>query len=70
MAAVVVLLERSLQLAADVHLAMIARGYRGEVRLLDDFRTRVWDWIALAGLLAVAAIAIGWQWLPVIGDRI
>ncbi len=62
-ASVVVLLEKSLYLATEVHLAMIARGYRGEVRLLDEFRTRAWDWLALAGVLVVAAIAIGWQWL-------
>jgi cobalt/nickel transport system permease protein len=67
MASIVVLLERSLYLASEVHLAMIARGYRGEVRLLDDFRTRARDWIALAGLLAVAGAAIGWQWLPLNG---
>ena len=70
MSSIVVLLERSLALAAEVHLAMIARGYRGEVRLLDDFRTRAWDWIALVGLLTVAAVAIGWQWWPLIGDRL
>ena len=69
-ASVVVLLEKSLHLSTEVHLAMIARGYRGEVRLLDDFRTRAWDWLALAGLLAVAAVAIGWQWLPFNGDHI
>jgi len=69
MASVVVLLERSLQLATDVHLAMIARGYRGEVHLLDELRTRPRDWLALAGLLSIAAVAIGWSWLPAIGDR-
>lgn len=66
-ASVAVLFEKSLFLATEVHLAMIARGYRGEVRLLHDFRTRVWDWLALAGFLAVAALAIGWQWLPLNG---
>jgi cobalt/nickel transport system permease protein len=70
MASVAVLLGKALHLATEVHLAMIARGYRGEVRLLDDFRTRAWDWIALAGFLAVAAAAIGWQWLPMNGDRL
>ncbi len=63
MASIVVLLEKSLHLATEVHLAMIARGYRGEVRLLDDFRIHVWDWFALTGFLAVAAVAIAWQWL-------
>ena len=68
-ASVVVLLEKSLHLATEVHLAMIARGYRGEVRLLDDGRTRAWDWLALAGLLSVAVLAVGWQWLPLIAAR-
>ena len=70
MASVAVLLGKALHLATEVHLAMIARGYRGEVRLLDDFRTRAWDWIALAGFLAVAAAAVGWHWLPMDGDRL
>lgn len=70
MASVVVLLEKSFHLSSEVHLAMIARGYRGEVRLLDDFRTRAWDWVALAGFLCVAAAAIGWQWLPLASDRL
>jgi cobalt/nickel transport system permease protein len=56
-----VLLATSLQLAGEVHLAMIARGYRGEVRLLDDFRTRPLDWFALLGFLAVAALAVWLQ---------
>lgn len=53
------LLDRSFQLATDVHLAMISRGYRGETRLLDDFRTRPRDWLALALALAVPALIVG-----------
>jgi cobalt/nickel transport system permease protein len=52
------LLVSSLQLAGEVHMAMIARGYRGEVHLLDDFRMQPVDWIALPAFLAVAALAI------------
>jgi len=33
-----VLLDKSMQLSADVHLAMQARGFRGDVRLLEDPR--------------------------------
>lgn len=56
-----VLLGTSLHLAGEVHLAMIARGYRGEVHLLEDFRTRRLDWVALLGFMAVAALALWLQ---------
>lgn len=59
-AAVGVLLARTFQLSADVHLAMVARGYRGEVHLLDDFRARRRDWAALSFALALPA-AILWS---------
>jgi cobalt/nickel transport system permease protein len=55
----VVLLEKALSLSAEVHQAMIARGYRGEVHLLDDFRTRPVDWLALVGAFVLAASALG-----------
>jgi cobalt/nickel transport system permease protein len=64
-ASAVVLLEKALRLSAEVHLAMIARGYRGEVHLLDDFRTRPADWLALAGAFVLVAAALGLQWLPI-----
>lgn len=32
-----VLLEKAAALGDEVHLAMLSRGYRGEVRLLDEF---------------------------------
>ncbi len=59
-AAVGVLLSRAFQLSSEVHLAMISRGYRGEVHLLDDFRSRPRDWLALALALAVPALIV-WQ---------
>ena len=51
------LLGRAIETGNEVHLAMIARGYRGEPRLLQDFRTRPRDWAALAGGAAVVALA-------------
>jgi len=45
-----VLLSRTFQLSGDVYLAMQARGFRGEVHLLDDFAMKRLDWLALAGL--------------------
>lgn len=59
MAAVGVLLDKSIQLSGDIHLAMISRGYRGEIHLLDQFRTRQRDWWAL-GLALAAPILIVW----------
>lgn len=56
-----VLLGKALDMSTEVHLAMISRGYRGEVHLLDDFRTRLIDWAALAGFAAVAGAALWLQ---------
>jgi len=53
-----VLLNRSSQLSGDVFLAMQSRGFRGEVRVLDDFRMALRDWFALAGFAAFAAAAV------------
>lgn len=53
-----VLLEKSLQLSTDVHLAMVSRGYRGEIHLLDAFRTRPRDWAALAAALLVSILIL------------
>jgi cobalt/nickel transport system permease protein len=47
-----VLLGKAFQLSSDVHLAMVARGYRGDIYLLHSFHTRQRDWYAL--LLAIA----------------
>jgi cobalt ECF transporter T component CbiQ len=56
-----VLLDRSLALSQDVYMAMQSRGFRGEMHLLDDFRMRRLDWLALGGfaLLTLAAILAG-----------
>lgn len=53
-----VLLGRSLHLGAEVYLAMQARGFRGEISLLDDPAMARTDWAALAAFAAVAAAAI------------
>lgn len=52
------LLGRTFHLATEVHLAMVSRGYRGEVRLIDDFMTRARDWAALAAALAVPVLVL------------
>jgi cobalt ECF transporter T component CbiQ len=55
-----VLLGKTLTMAGDVHMAMIARGYRGEVRLIDDFHFQMRDGAALA-LAALVPAAIFWM---------
>jgi cobalt/nickel transport system permease protein len=53
-----VLLSRTFQLSSDVYLAMQARGFRGEVYVLDDFQMKGWDWAALLMFLALAAACV------------
>ncbi|HMF75074.1 MAG TPA: cobalt transporter CbiM [Bryobacteraceae bacterium] len=55
-----VLLGRSLQLSGDVHMAMQARGFRGEVHLLDEPQMRAQDWLPLTAFAAIACAAIWW----------
>ena len=51
-ASVGVLMSKTMQLSGDVYGAMLARGFRGEVYSLDEFRTAMLDWIML-GVFAV-----------------
>ena len=53
-----VLLSKSFQLSGEVFLAMQARGFRGEVYVLDEFRMRRLDWATLALLLFIAGEAV------------
>jgi energy-coupling factor transporter transmembrane protein EcfT len=46
-ATVGVLLSKSFQLSNDVYLAMLSRGFRGEVYTLDEFRLGRNDYIAI-----------------------
>lgn len=54
-----VLFGKSLQLSEDVYAAMQARGFRGEVYTLDDFKMEPHDRLALA-VLAALAVAAFW----------
>jgi cobalt/nickel transport system permease protein len=56
-ASVGVLLSKSIQLSSDVYIAMLSRGYRGEVYTLDDFQMRRHDWAALVAFTCVAVLA-------------
>jgi energy-coupling factor transporter transmembrane protein EcfT len=40
---------------------MISRGYRGEPRLIDDFRVTARDWAAAFGFVVVASLALWLQ---------
>ena len=60
-AAAGVLLNKTFQLSTDVHLAMLARGYRGEVHLMNEFHTRRRDWLVLFFALAVPVLIFWWQ---------
>jgi cobalt/nickel transport system permease protein len=53
-----VLLNETFELSTEVHLAMLARGFRGEVHLLDEFRMQPRDWMMLAAFLGLAASVI------------
>ena len=54
------LLGKSIQMSGEVHLAMQARGFRGEVRLLEDRSMSSKDWL---GVAAFAGIACAAMWL-------
>jgi cobalt/nickel transport system permease protein len=53
-----VLLARSFQLSAEVHLAMQSRGFHGEVHLLEEPAIHATDWAYLAGFAVLAASAV------------
>jgi cobalt ECF transporter T component CbiQ len=59
-ATVGVLLYKSLGLSEEVYAAMRARGYRGDVYLIQDLAFTSRDWIHLASLLTVASLLIWW----------
>lgn len=53
-----VLLDRSLQQSDAMYQAMLSRGFRGEMLLLDEPRLLRRDWAALSVFLSVAALAL------------
>ena len=52
-----VLLDKSVQLSGEVFSAMQARGFRGEIYTLDDFRMNLRDWCALIAFVVLATLA-------------
>lgn len=53
-----VLLSKSMELSQDVYLAMLSRGFRGEVQLLTDFKMKMRDFAGLAAFLCAACLAV------------
>lgn len=52
-----VMLSKTFHLSGEVYLAMQARGFRGEVYVLDDFQMNQRDWVAVAAFTCAAAAA-------------
>jgi cobalt/nickel transport system permease protein len=52
-----VLLDKSVQLSGEAFSAMQARGFRGEIYTLDDFRMNPRDWCALIAFVVLATFA-------------
>ena len=50
-----VLLSRSVELSNEVFLAMQSRGFRGDVKVLSEFRMSAWDYAGLTLFL------VDWQ---------
>lgn len=57
-ASVGVLLSKTFQLSNEVYMAMLSRGFRGEVYTLDEFQMQPRDWAWLAGFAGLSALAI------------
>jgi cobalt/nickel transport system permease protein len=57
-ASVGVLLSKSFQLSTEVHSAMLARGFQGEVYILDEPAIHGNDWLHLGAFIAIAAIML------------
>jgi cobalt/nickel transport system permease protein len=57
-ASVTTLLAKSYHLSQGVYLAMLARGFQGEVQILETFRLKTSDWLWGATFLTVALLAI------------
>jgi len=52
------LVNRSIKMSNDVYAAMAARGFTGSIRSFQADRMGMADWLALAGAVALAVIAV------------
>jgi energy-coupling factor transporter transmembrane protein EcfT len=53
-----VLLSKSIELSQEVYLAMLSRGFRGEVRVLTDFRFKPRDYAGLTVFLFTGCLVV------------
>jgi cobalt/nickel transport system permease protein len=53
-----VLLSKSIELSHEVYLAMLSRGFDGEVHVLTDFEAKPRDYVALTAFLFLASAAV------------
>ena len=53
-----VLLSKSIEMSHEVYLAMLSRGFRGEIRLLSEFRMRARDYAGLGAFVAAGCMAV------------
>jgi len=53
-----VLLSKSIELSSEVFLAMQSRGFRGDARVLVDFRLRARDYLGLAAFLSLGILSV------------
>ncbi len=53
-----VLLGKSIELSHEVYLAMLSRGFDGEVQVMMNFKMILWDYVALSFFLIAAGAAV------------
>jgi cobalt ECF transporter T component CbiQ len=53
-----VLLTKSMDLSSDVYLAMLSRGFSGDIRLLGDSRMRAVDVLSIVVVVCAAALTV------------
>ncbi len=53
-----VLLSKSVELSNEVYLAMQSRGFRGDVKLLSEFRMCLWDYVGLVAFFVGSGFAV------------
>jgi cobalt/nickel transport system permease protein len=53
-----VIFKKSIEMSNDIYLAMLSRGYHGEIITLERFRTSFMDYVWLVTVLAVSAALI------------
>jgi cobalt/nickel transport system permease protein len=57
-ATVGVLLDKTVYFSSEVHTAMQARGFRGDVQLLSDLQMKIRDWLQLGAFAGIVVMAV------------